>query len=311
MKNKVFSGIDKLPSGFASDNVIQGCVVLEGGGFRGVYTSGVLDALMEADINMSCTIGVSAGALNGVNYVAGQIGRSAKANLTYRHDSRYVGLKALRQSGGIIGIDFLFEDFNNIMPLNTKRFFSPERTFIAVATNCLTGKPQYFDNHTHNESIFKAVKASSSLPYISKMVYINDVPYLDGGCSDKIPYRWAIENGYEKIVVIKTRPDGYRKKVSKKDNHSFTKLCYGTYPNFVEAFSKSDKNYNRQCDEIDALRKQGKVYVITPSKTVTVGRVEGDMGKLGQLYYMGYKDGKNQTQNIKKYLSESIKETNQ
>lgn len=302
MGNKVYSDIDKLPSGNASDDVINGCIVLEGGGFRGIYTSGVLDALMENDINMSCTIGVSAGALNGVNYVAGHIGRSARANLVYRHDSRYVGIKALRQSGGLIGIDFLFNDFEDMYPLNTQRIFSLKRRFAAVVTNCNTGKAEYFDSHTDRKNVFDAVKASSSLPFISKMVYINGTPYLDGGCSDKIPFGWAIKQCYQKIIVIKTRPDDYRKKLS-DSNHSFAKLYYHSYPKFYEVFAKSDENYNIQCDEIDALRKQGKLFVISPSAPITVSRVEGDMEKLGQLYYMGYNDGQNQILNLKEYLN--------
>lgn len=129
-KNKVFSGLDRLPKGLASEQLTEGCVVLEGGAFRGLYTSGVLDALMEAGINLSCTVGVSAGALNGMNYVSGQIGRSGRLNLTYRHDSRYVGLKAIRKNRGVIGFDFILKNVNKEDPLNEERFFRPDRRFI-------------------------------------------------------------------------------------------------------------------------------------------------------------------------------------
>ena len=117
-KNKIFSGLDRLPKGLASEHLTEGCVVLEGGAFRGLYTSGVLDALMEAGINLSCTVGVSAGALNGMNYVSGQIGRSGRLNLTYRHDSRYVGLKAIHKNRGVIGFDFILKNVNKEDPLN-------------------------------------------------------------------------------------------------------------------------------------------------------------------------------------------------
>lgn len=302
MKNKVFSGIAELPNGTASDKITDGCIVLEGGGFRGVYTSGVLDALMEADINMNCTIGVSAGALNGVNYVSGQIGRSGRTNLRYRHDSRYVGSKAIRSSKGIIGFSFLFNELEELDPIDKNRLLTPDRRFIAVATNCLTGKPEYFESK-EIKSVFQEIRASSSLPFASQMVYINGVPYLDGGCSNKIPYNWAIENGFDKIIVVKTRPDEYRKKISENSNHTFTKLRYHSFPQFAEALSKSDENYNKQCDEIDTLRKQGRLYVISPSQPVTVGRLESDMEKLGELYYMGYNDAQRQIDNIRKYLS--------
>ena len=162
-KNKVFSGLDRLPKGLASEQLTEGCVVLEGGAFRGLYTSGVLDALMEAGINLSCTVGVSAGALNGMNYVSGQIGRSGRLNLTYRHDSRYVGLKAIRKNRGVIGFDFILKNVNKEDPLNEERFFRPDRRFIVVATDCITGRPRYFEK-SEGETIFQAVRASASMP---------------------------------------------------------------------------------------------------------------------------------------------------
>lgn len=302
MGNKVFSGIDKLPSGNASNKITNGCIVLEGGAFRGVYGEGVLDALMEADINMSCTIGVSAGALNGISYTSGQIGRSARINLKYRHDSRYVGLKAFKESKGIIGFSFMFNELEELDPIDKPRLLTSDRRLVIVTTNCLTGKPEYFESKDI-KTIFQAITASASLPFVSKMVYINGVPYLDGGCSNKIPYNWAFENGFDKIIVVKTRPDEYRKKISENSNHTFTKLCYRSFPQFAEVLSKSNENYNKQCDEIDKLRQQGKLFVISPSQPVTVSRLERDMEKMGELYYMGYNDGQSQIENIRKYLS--------
>ena len=161
MSNKIFSGINELPSGEASDKITEGCLVLEGGAFRGVYGEGVLDALMEEGINLSCTIGVSAGAMNGLNYVSGQIGRSARFNLRYRHDQHYVGLPAVRNNGGLIGFDFAFEEYDKIDPLNKERFYDPKRRFLAVATNILTGKPEYFDRDTCSD-IMRAIRASAS-----------------------------------------------------------------------------------------------------------------------------------------------------
>lgn len=174
--NKRFSGISKLPNGNTSNKIVPGCIVLEGGAFRGLYTSGVLDALMQFEINMQCTVGTSAGALNGFNYVAGQIGRSARINLGYRHDSRYVGLEAFKNNKGIIGFDFLMKGTQYFDPLNTPRFMNPTRDFIAVCTNCKTGRPEYFSKNK-TQDIFKAVQASATMPYVSrwlklKMVYI-------------------------------------------------------------------------------------------------------------------------------------------
>lgn len=201
--NKTYSHPDNIPRAVAKETLIHGCLVLEGGAFRSVYEAGVLDALMIHDINLDCVIGVSAGALNGMNYVAGQIGRSAYVNLKYRHDSRYVGLKAIHHNAGIIGFDFAFNEINKEYPFHYEHFNRPEQRFIAVATNCLTGCPAYFEKGKF-KNIFQAVRASASLPYLSKIVDIQGEPYLDGGCSDKIPFKWAIKNQYNKIIVIRT-----------------------------------------------------------------------------------------------------------
>ena len=142
---KVYSKIDELPNGIASNELTEGCLVLEGGAFRGLYTSGVTDALMQNNINLSCTIGVSAGALNGLNYVSGNIGRSARINLRYRHDSRYVGIKAFEHNKGIIGFDFVLDHINSSDPMNTENFWNKDKRFIVSATNCNNGEPSYFE----------------------------------------------------------------------------------------------------------------------------------------------------------------------
>lgn len=299
MKNKIFSGIDRLPSGTATNQILDGCLVLEGGAFRGIYTCGVLDALMEHHINLQCTIGVSAGAMTGVNYVAGHIGRAARINLRYRHDPRYVGLPAIRHNHGIIGFDFVFEDVQEAYPFDEKRFFAPERRFLAVATDCLTGQPAYFEKGKTSD-IFQAVRASASMPYVSKMVPIDGRPYLDGGCSTKIPYEWALQQNFEKIVVVKTRPDSFRREVHQK--HTLPKRFYAAYPQLVESLEKSNECYNAQCDQIEQLRKKGRLFVISPSQPVSVRRLEKDMEKLGALYYLGYQDGNQSIQALKEYL---------
>lgn len=300
MKNKVYTKLGQLPYGMACDKITEGCIVLEGGAFRGLYTAGVLDALMQAGINFRAVIGVSAGSMNGINYVAGQIGRSGRVNLKYRHDSRYVGVKALVTNKGVIGFDFLFDAIDNEEPLNKERFFSNERRFVAVATNCLNGQPEYFEKNKCD--IFRAVKASSSLPYVSKMVEIEGIPYLDGGCSDKIPYQWAIDQGYEKIVVVRTREASYRKQSDHDKLETIAQKFYHGYPEFAYALGKSDESYNAQCDELDRLEKEKRVFVIAPSFPVEIKRLERNMEKLGELYWKGYEDGGSQIIALWDYL---------
>lgn len=300
MKNVVYSGIDNLPRGKASDHLTQGCLVLEGGAFRGVYTSGVLDALMEADINIASTIGVSAGAMNGMNYTAGQIGRSGRINLTYRHDPRYVGLKAIQANRGIIGFDFLMDGVETWEPFDWDAFNRPERRFVAVATNCLTGQTEYFEKGT-GVDIRKAVQASASMPYVSEPVDVDGIPCLDGGCSVKIPLRWAMDQGFEKIVVVRTRPSGFRSKVKERSRH-LAQRVYRGYPAFAEVLGGTAQRYNQLCGELELLRRSGRVFVISPSSHFTVSRLEKDMEKLGAFYYLGYNDGKDQLDALKAYL---------
>lgn len=299
-KMQVYSGIETLPKGRASDNITEGCIVLEGGAFRGVYTSGVLDALMEEDINMRCTVGVSAGALNGVNYVSGQIGRSGRINLRYRHDSRYVGPKAIRRNKGIIGFDFVFGDMAKVPPLDKKRFMDKSRQFYAVVTNLETGKAEYLEKNSGIPPL-RAVRASASMPFVSKPVIINGKPYLDGGCSCKIPYQFAIDKGFEKIIVIKTRYAEFRKPVSERRLRA-ENVVYRNYPRFARALINSNEDYNRQCDELERLAAEGRIFLITPSEAVSVSRLEGDMEKLGHVYNMGYDDAKNELERLREYL---------
>ena len=298
---KTYKELSKIPYGHADTSITPGCIVVEGGAFRGLYNQGVLDALMENNFNFACTIGTSAGALAGFNYAAGQIGRSARANLTYRHYMDYVGRGALTHAHSPIRLDFLFNDYNAIEPFDEKSFFSPDRRFVAVATDCTTGKTAYFEKGKCGD-IFSAIKASASMPYISPMVYVDGRPCLDGGCSCRIPYRWALHEGFEKIVVVRTREPEFRKKVSRRRHRL---QAYKRYPEFARTLANSSRGYNHQCEEILKLEEQGRIFVLAPSQKVTVGRLESNMNKLGDLYWLGYKDTVNRLASLRNYLSGS------
>ena len=297
---QTYSKINEIPTGNASENLIDACLVLEGGAFRGLYTQGYLDAMMRNDLNFSCVIGVSAGALSGLNYVSGQIGRSARTNLTYRHDSRYVGVKALIHSHSILDVGFLTEDRGILEPLDTERLNRPGQRFVAVATDCLNGKPVCFEKGRCGDYLMDGVRASATMPYISPMLRINGKPYLDGGCSCAIPYRWAMKQGYRKIIVIRTRDVTFRKEERKV---SPATRIYRNYPALALKLAQSDRRYNRQCEEIELLHKRGRLLRLAPSVPVNVGRVEPDMEKLGGLYWLGYDDCLSHLDEIRKYLS--------
>lgn len=293
-----YLSVSGIPTGTATDVITPGCLVLEGGGFRGLYTSGALDALMVHGINLQTVLGVSAGALNGANYVSGQIGRSARANLGYRHDKNYIGVRAARKSHALIRLDFLLRDFNAIEPFDMERFCSPDRRFVAEVTDCETGKP-LFKERTNTSDILTAMKASASLPVVTPAVEVDGVPCLDGGCANKIPYTWALDEGYSKIVVIKTRSKGYRKEI--KENPLVNRM-YRKNPQFLESMSAVEALYNLQCDALEELEKSGRLFVLTPSEPVAVGRIEGNLEKLTHLYWLGYRDMEARLSDLKAYL---------
>ena len=188
-------------------------------------------------------------------------------------------------------------------PLDIERFMHPSRRFACAVTNCRTGQPEFFEKGESLEDIFIATRASSTMPYISEMVDIKGQPYLDGGCSLKIPHRWALEQGFEKIVVIKTYPNGFRRKV--KSGSRAASLVYGRrWPNLAAALARSNADYNQACDELDQLSASGRAFVIAPSRDMHIGRMEQDLEKLGDWYWLGYDDAKAQMDGLRKYLGE-------
>ena len=291
-----------IPLETIEDNPIDGAIVLEGGAFRGVYQEGVLDCLMRNGYNFKTTIGVSAGALNGISYTTGQIGRSAHVNIRYRHDGRYVGIKAFIKSKrrSVIGFDYIFNDLPEIPTLDVAKLKNPDRKFICVATNMNTGQAEYFDNS--RSDILNCVRASATLPYISKAVYINSIPYYDGGCADRIPFKYALSHGNKKVIVVRTRDRKFRTKQSFEKKYMVSKRVYGNHINFAINLAKTDDDYNELCDELDSYENSGDVFVIAPSKPINIKMLEGDLTKLKEIYDLGYNDALKSLDKLKKYL---------
>jgi len=301
-EEEIYNLLKDIPLKRADDNVIPGALVLEGGAFRGVYQEGVLDCLMMNGFNFETTIGVSAGALNGVSYTSGQIGRRAHVNMRYRHDGRYVGINAFIKSRlkSVIGFNYIFGSLPEIPDLDVDAIKNNGRKLIAVATNMENGKAVYFDNK--REDILKCVQASSTLPYISKPVMIDNVPYFDGGCSDRIPFKWAMDNKYKKIIVIRTRDKKYRAKTNFDRKYLVTKRIYSSYNDFAINLAKTDDDYNILCDKLDELEKNGEVFVIAPSIPINIKMLEGDLEKLKYIYELGYKDCESSLDALRDYL---------
>lgn len=276
-------------------------IVLEGGSLRCMFTAGVLDTVMAEGFSADGLFGVSAGALSGVNFVSGQIGRTAEINLNYVNDKRYMGVRNLILHKSIFNFDFMFGELSDkLVPLDKTALMNSPCNFTAVATNCITGKPEFFEKNNCGD-IYAAIRASASLPLLAPMVSVDGVPCLDGGVSVSIPYQRAIDEGYDKILVVTTREHGYRKhQVSPTMAKTYARL-YRKYPKLVQALVNVPRRYNKELNEIDALEAQGKIFVIRPPKPVTIARTEKDTAKLRALYDEGCETAAKQLAPLKAY----------
>ena len=221
-------------------------LVLEGGGMRGVYTTGVLDCFLDEAITFPYVIGVSAGACHATSYLSGQRGRSFRVNTAYLKGGRYVGMGNLLKYGSMFNMDFIFDEIpNRLDPFDYDAFSRADCTFLSVATDCFTGKPVYL-SHNRTREDNDVIRASSSLPLVSHMVKYKGLELLDGGVTDSIPVRRAAADGYSRQVVVLTRDRSYRKEPL--GNLLPYKLLYRRYPRLVEAVKNRHIDYNQSLD---------------------------------------------------------------
>ena len=265
-------------------------LILEGGGMRGVFTCGVLDCLMDKDLRFPYTIGVSAGACNGLSYISRQRGRAKFSNIDLLKKYNYIGIKHLLKKGNIMDFDLLFHTFpNEIIPYDYEMLATTEQRFEMVTTSCKTGKACYYEETKNPERVIDIVKASSSLPFVCPIAYVDGEPMLDGGIADSIPIMRARELGYDNNVVVLTRNKGYRK--TEKDM-KYVSLFYKEYPAMQEAIRNRNKMYNEQISMIEAMEERGELIVIRPQKPIEVDRMERDTNKLLALYEEGYEEAR-------------------
>ena len=261
-------------------------LVLEGGGMRGVFTCGVLDYLMDHKISFPYTVGVSAGACNGLSYMSHQRGRGKYSNIDLLAKYKYIGIRPLLKKRGLIDQQLLFHRFpDRILPYNYKAYAENPNRFEMVTTDCRTGKACYWEEKYDEKRIIDIVKASSSLPYACPVIYVDGRPMLDGGIVDSIPLLRAYEQGYDKCVVVLTRNRGYRKSEKKAFVPNF---IYKQYPRLRVALRNRNKLYNAQLELVERLESEGKVIVIRPEKPIVVDRMETSTQKLTDLYLEGY-----------------------
>ena len=282
--------------------MIEAGLVVEGGGMRGVYTAGVLDYFMEKNLYFDDCYGVSAGACHISSYVSKQIGRSIKVTLDYINDKRYCSVNSLIKTGDMFGVEMLYDLIPNKLELYDYDTFNKFKgNFYSVVTNCKTGKAEYMKIKDMKKDII-AVRASSSLPLLSRIVEINGKEYLDGGITDSIPIKKSIKDGHKKNVVILTRDKTYRK--SKPKFLSLLKFKYKKYPNLVKAIENRYKMYNETLDFLEEEKAKNKVFIIQPKLPVKISRIEKDKDKLKELYNQGYEDAKELYEDLMKFLEE-------
>lgn len=261
-------------------------LVLEGGGMRGVFTSGVLDAFMKHDLTFPYVVAVSAGACNGMSYVSHQPRRARISNIDYLARYKYIGLRHLVTQGCIFDRELLYDKFpNQYLPFDFDTFFSSPMTFEMVTTNCLTGQPMYLSERHDRQRALDIVRASSSLPYVSKIVDVDGIPMLDGGIVDSIPLQHAIDMGHPTNVLVLTRNRGYRN--TGKDM-KIPRFIYRKYPRLRVALSRRLAAYNAQLEYVERMEDEGRVICIRPERPMEVDRIEKDIAKLERLYEEGF-----------------------
>lgn len=277
-------------------------MVLEGGGMRGMYTAGVLDTLFENNIKIDGIVGVSAGALFGVNYFSNQKGRVLRYNKRFCTDKRYMSKKSLLLTGNIINKDFAFYKITKELDIfDNETFKKNNKDFYAVVTNVETGKPEYIKVTDVYEQL-EVMRATSAIPFASKMIEIDGKKYLDGGISDSIPVEKCKELGYDKIIVVLTQPINYRKMYLSKKKLLLVKMRFRKYPNLIKTMTRRHYEYNTVVENIIDYEKKKSIFVIRPSQKIEIDLIERNPEKIQEVYNMGVEDCKKMMNRLKKYL---------
>ncbi len=269
-------------------------LVAEGGGMRGAYTAGVLECFLDSNLHFPYAIGVSAGANTLCSYLSEQSLRNKRLYTEWITDKRFINWRNLFKEGAYFGMNFLFEELPlHLDPFDFEHFKESPTIFKVGVTNCLTGECEFMEPNKADspEAMNRILQASSSLPFISKQVELNGIPYLDGGISDSIPIEKAQKDGFLYNVVILTRNANYRKTPSKR-TEKLAKYALKRYPNLINTLNHRYKVYNDTLDKLAQLEAENKVYVIRPTLPLTVDRYEKDSKKLTMLYQQGYEEAK-------------------
>lgn len=277
-------------------------IVIEGGAMRSIYAAGVLDYFLERKIEIPNVLAVSAGAYAGMNYVSGQKGRVLDAVIKPLKEYKYLGLGTFLKKGTFFDMDYLFNEVPKTKaPFDFDTFVHSAKRFLISTTDCRTGKCIYHDRFQDQDEFWKICKTANSLPFIARITQINGVPMLDGGVADAIPVRKALEEGWDKLIVILTRKEEYRKKY-RPLYQFFVRLIYRKYPELIRVLEERADTYNQSLDLVKQLEKKGKVLVFRPTK-IAIKNQESDVKTLLSSYQHGYRDAESRYEEIRNFLT--------
>ena len=278
-------------------------LIMEGGAMRGMFTSGVMDVLMENSITFDGAAGISAGAVFGCNFKSGQIGRPIRYNKEYCRDPRYCSVRSLFRTGDLYGADFCYRELPDALdPFDREAFAGNPMAFYAGATDVETGECVFHLCTDGGETDMLWFRASASMPIVSRPVRIGDRCYLDGGIADAVPYAYMQEQGYDRNVIILTQPKGYRKK---QETTPVMKLLLRQLPKIREAMEHRHEMYNRQMDELDRMETEKTALIIRPPEDLRIGHIEKNPDELERVYRIGRKEAEKRLPEIRQWLREN------
>jgi predicted patatin/cPLA2 family phospholipase len=281
---------------------MKSALVLEGGAKRGIYTAGVLDVLLENEILTDAVFGVSAGAVHGCSYASMQHGRSIRYTVKYNNDYRFMSWRSFFKSGSVVDTKFSYHELpEKLDPYDNHTFQKQGIEFYAVASDLKTGRPEYL-KCTDMFADIDCIRASASMPFVAQIVKTRNKHLLDGGITDSIPIQKALDMGFDKNIVVLTRPLGYRKKPMPWFMKILAKRVYKKYPKFIQAMFERYQMYNNQVDFVADLQKQGKIIVIRPSRFIDISRMETNLDTIKQMYQLGREDAQQMLPQIKAFL---------
>ncbi|MBR4867635.1 MAG: patatin family protein [Clostridia bacterium] len=276
-------------------------LILEGGAMRGMFTAGVMDVLMENNIEFDGAIGVSAGACFGCNYKSRQIGRVIRYNSTYCTDPRYCSFRSLLKTGDLYGADFCYHKIpDELDPFDKETYNLSPMEFYVVCTDVTTGEAVYHKCETTEYTDLEWIRASASMPLVSRIVPIDNYLLLDGGISDSIPIKYFQSIGYDRNIIVLTQPRGYRKEKNKA--LPLMRITLRAYPHFLQAVANRHNIYNETLDYIWQQEKEGNVLVLCPQEKLPINRIEKDPDVLKQVYQMGRNTAQQHIQQIIEFL---------